>query len=395
MDSRSDDAPSLDGARKGRAPLRVLHVSQPTVAGVPHVVANLVRDQVAWGWHVSVACPPTGSLPDLIRAEGATHLRWPATRQPGHRSLAETVRLGRLVRSVAPHVVHLHSSKAGLAGRLAVRGGRCTLFQPHGWSFDALHGPLRTAARVWERNGARWADAVVCVSAGERQRGIRAGVSADLRLIPNGIDLASWPPAGPDGREAARAALRLPEGPLVVCVGRLSRAKGQDLLLDAWPGVLRRIPEAQLVLVGDGPNRASLRRRRIPQVRMALDRPDVAQWLTAADVVAAPSRWEGMSLVVLEAMAVGRSVVASDAPGMWELLGTDAGAVVPQGDLHGLATALVDRLLDRNRVSAEERAARDRVQQLHGREVMAERIRDLYGELLERRAARGGDSRTG
>jgi glycosyltransferase involved in cell wall biosynthesis len=128
---------------------------------------------------------------------------------------------------------------------------------------------------------------------------------------------------------------------------------------------------------------------------MALDRPDVAQWLTAADVVAAPSRWEGMSLVVLEAMAVGRSVVASDAPGMWELLGTDAGAVVPQGDLHGLATALVDRLLDRNRVSAEERAARDRVQQLHAWEVMAERIRELYGELLERRAARGGDSRTG
>jgi glycosyltransferase involved in cell wall biosynthesis len=386
MDGRSEGTPALDGARRGREPLRVLHVSQPTVAGVPHVVASLVRDQVARGWDVSVACPPRGSLPDLVRAEGATHLRWPATRQPGPRSMAEAVRLGRLVASVSPHVVHLHSSKAGLAGRLAIRGRRCTLFQPHGWSFDALHGPLRAAARVWERNGARWADAVVCVSDGERQRGIRAGVEADIRVIPNGIDLASWPPAAPDGREAARAALQLPDAPLVVCVGRLSRAKGQDLLLDAWPAVLRKIPQAQLVLVGDGPNRDSIRRRRAPQVRMALERPDVALWLTAADVVAAPSRWEGMSLVVLEAMAVGRSVVASDAPGMWELLGTDAGAVVPQGDLQGLATALVDRLLDRNRVSAEERAARDRVQQLHGREVMAERIRDLYTEVLDRRA---------
>src|SRR5918992_983592 len=204
MDGRSEGTPDLDGARRVRDPLRVLHVSQPTVAGVPHVVASLVRDQVARGWDVSVACPPRGSLPDLVRAEGAAYLHWLATRQPGPRSVAEAVRLGRLVASVAPHVVHLHSSKAGLAGRLAIRGRRCTLFQPHGWSFDALHGPLRAAARVWERNGARWADAVVCVSDGERQRGIRAGVEADIRVIPNGIDLASWPPAAPDGREAAR-----------------------------------------------------------------------------------------------------------------------------------------------------------------------------------------------
>src|SRR5918992_1011870 len=147
MDGRSEGTPDLDGARRVRDPLRVLHVSQPTVAGVPHVVASLVRDQVARGWDVSVACPPRGSLPDLVRAEGAAHLRWLATRQPG---------------------------------------------------------PLRAAARVWERNGARWADAVVCVSEGERQRGIRAGVEADIRVIPNGIDLASWPPAAPNGREAAR-----------------------------------------------------------------------------------------------------------------------------------------------------------------------------------------------
>ena len=85
--------------------------------------------------------------------------------------------------------VHLHSSKAGLAGRLALRCRVPTLFQPHAWSFDAVDGLARRGALAWERWATRWAAAVVCVSAAERDSGIRLGVRARYEVVPNGVDL--------------------------------------------------------------------------------------------------------------------------------------------------------------------------------------------------------------
>lgn len=79
--------------------------------------------------------------------------------------------IGRL----RPDVLHAHSAKAGLAGRLAVRGGVPTVFQPHAWSFDAVGGATAALALRWERFGARWADRVLCVSEAERRAGEAEG----------------------------------------------------------------------------------------------------------------------------------------------------------------------------------------------------------------------------
>jgi glycosyltransferase involved in cell wall biosynthesis len=148
----------------------------------------------------------------------------------------------------------------------------------------------------------------------------------------------------------------------VVCVGRLTRQKGQDVLVAGWPRVRDRVPDAELALVGSGPDREPLAARKVPGVRLVGQRRDVRDWLAAADVVAVPSRWEGMPLVLLEAMAVGRSVVAADVPGAREALGDRAGAVVPPEDPSELSAALALRLLDRPRADAEGTAGRSRVE---------------------------------
>jgi glycosyltransferase involved in cell wall biosynthesis len=281
-----------------------------------------------------------------------------------------------------PDLVHLHSSKAGLAGRLALRGHRTTIFQPHAWSFEAVRGPLRAAALEWERVAARWATAILCVSEGERRRGEEHGIRARWHVIPNGVDLDGWPEAGCDERAHARAELGLPDRPTVVCVGRLSRQKGQDLLLEAWSSVTGRVPDAQLVLVGDGPAEESLRRQGHDGVRFAGRRSDVASWLAAADVVALPSRWEGMSIGMLEAMARGRSIVAADVPGAAEALEGDGGAIVPREDAAALAAAIADRLGDPSRADAEGRAARRRAEEAHDIRAMTEAVGELYDAVL-------------
>lgn len=336
---------------------RILHVTQPVEAGVPAVVAMLVDDQRARGWDVTVACPD-GPLDAGLRAAGVPVEPWAAGRSPDHRVPGEARALRRIVGRVAPDVVHLHSAKAGMAGRLALRGSRPTLFQPHGWSFDAVRDPVATVARHWERIAGRWTDLLVCVSDDELAAARAAGLRCPSVVVPNGVDTGHLRPRD---RAAARAAAGLPGGPLALCVGRLAEQKGQDLLLAAWPGVLARVPDARLALVGDGPERAHL--RRLPgavdaSVHWIGAVADPADHYAAADVVVAPSRWEGMALVPLEAMASGRSVVASDVTGMRESLGTGTGAVLPPGDVGALTDALVRRLAEPGLADAEGAAGR-------------------------------------
>ncbi len=366
-------------------PLSVLHVSQPTDAGVARCVIGFATDQARRGWQVSVACPGDGTLAEAVTGSGVSHIPWPAARAPGPGSLGEAIRLRRAITEVAPDLVHLHSSKAGLAGRLAVRGRTATIFQPNAWSFEAVDGVIAAGSRAWERLGARWTDAIVCVSEAEREAGMRAGISAEWTVVTNGVDLSAYPPASEAERGRARAQLSLDDVPLAVCIGRLSRQKGQDVLLQAWPQVLAAAPRAQLALVGDGPDRTALEAMAHPNVRFAGWSDDVATWLAAADVVVQPSRWEGMSYAMIEALARARSLVASDVAGSRELVDTDAGAIVPVESVAELATAVASRLLDPARTSAEGAAGRARVERAHDLTRNAEALAALYAAVLSRR----------
>ena len=365
----------------------MLHVSQPVDAGVARCVADLVTDQVERGWRVAVACPRDGGLANEARERGAVHVDWCAEREPGLAVARETREIARVIGSLRPDLVHLHSSKAGLAGRLALRGRRPTVFQPNAWSFEAGTELVRAAALRWERLAARWTDVVVCVSDAERVRGESAGIRARWRVVPNGVDVSVFETASADDRAEARHRLGLGERPLVVCIGRLSRQKGQDVLLDAWPSVVERVPAAELVLVGNGPDEASLATRAANGVRFVGRRDDVADWLAAADVVTLPSRWEGLSFVMLEAMARARSVVATDVAGAREALDGSAGAVVPIEAPAPLAHALVERLLDPGKATAEGREGRRRIETSYDVRRTTALMAAVYAEVLAARSA--------
>ncbi|MFF9667539.1 glycosyltransferase, partial [Streptomyces althioticus] len=292
-----------------------------------------------------------------------------------------------IVRAAVPDVVHLHSAKAGLAGRLAVRGAVPTVFQPHAWSFAAVDGPMAAATLRWERFATRWAHRLLCVSVQERADGVAAGVHADWAVVPNGVDVRHYAPAD---RRAARIALGLDlDAPLAVCVGRLCRQKGQDVLLAAWPEVLRRVPRARLALVGGGPEQQrvaeTVRESAEPcRVRLVGDVPDPRPWLAAADLVVLPSRWEGMALAPLEAMAAARPVLLTDVPGARECLpqAERALSVVPSEGVGALATRMAEALSDP--IECERRGARlrDHVVARHDVRTVVEQVDALYRDLL-------------
>ena len=362
---------------------RVLHVTQPGDGGVARVVTDLARAQLAVGLHVTVACPD-GPLAGALRAVGADVRHWHATRSPG-RALPQEVRgLSRVIRAVRPELVHAHSAKAGLAGRLAVRGRIPTVFQPHAWSFEAVGGLTSALALRWEREGARWAHRVVCVSAAERATGVRAGIAARWNVIPNGIEPERFHPAAVGTVRATLLPEVDPAAPLVMCVGRLCRQKGQDVLLRAWEAILARVPGARLVLVGDGPDAEALRSRSPESVVFAGAVDDIVPWYQAADLVVLPSRWEGMALAPLEAMACGRPVVVTDVDGARESLppGLAPRCLVPPDSPAALARAVTDLLLDPLLRESLGHQGRQHVLATHDVRHTAGAVADVYRELL-------------
>lgn len=364
---------------------RVLHLTQPVDGGVARVVTDLVRAQLADGLDVTVACPDS-ALTTRLAELGATVRHWPATRSPGPSLLREVRHLARLTGEVRPDLVHAHSAKAGLAGRLAVRGRIPTVFQPHAWSFEAVGGVTAGLALNWERRGARWATRIVCVSEAERATGVRAGITGRWTVIPNGIDPEHFRPAPAAPVRAGLPPLAGldPAAPLVVCVGRLCRQKGQDVLLQAWNDVVREVPDARLVLVGDGPDGDRLRVHAPESVLFAGAVADARPWYQAADLVVLPSRWEGMALAPLEAMACGRPVVVTDVDGARESLPASFAdrCLVPPDNPAVLAASVTELLLDPPlRASLGDRARRH-VLSTHDVRHTARAVADVYRDLL-------------
>lgn len=314
---------------------------------------------------------------------------WSAEGAPGFPLVREVLAAASLIRRSSPHLVHAHSAKAGLAARLAVRGRVPTVFQPHVWSFDALEGRAAGLALKWERYGTRWATRTLCVSETERSAGEQAGIAARWAVIRNGVDLSHFSPDDTLSGAYARAALpqldHIPAAaPLVVCVGRLCRQKGQDILLRAWPQVSAAVTDAHLVLVGDGPDREALTRLAPPGVVFAGECRDTRPWFRAADVAVLPSRWEGMALAPLEAMACGLPVVLADVSGARESLppGHEAFGLVPPQNPPALAAALITLLTRPELRQSVGRQARTHARATHDVRDTAAAVSRLYRELL-------------
>ncbi|MCA9179182.1 MAG: glycosyltransferase [Planctomycetales bacterium] len=192
--------------------------------------------------------------------------------------------------------------------------------------------PVCTGIRVsdprrWRHWAERWASRrasrIVCVSDSVREFcRQRARFPAEkLVVIPNGISLQGLP-APPHGEASLNGR------PILLCVGRLHYQKGYDWLLGALTAWLRELPQYDVVLVGDGPDRASLTQLTEKlgiggRVRFAGQQDDVPRWISACELLLLPSRWEGMPNVILEAMAAGKPVLASQVDGVAQLLGPE------------------------------------------------------------------------
>ncbi len=369
-------------------PLRVLHLIETANPGgaelmMVNLAANL--DRKRFTSHACLIKP--GWLEQKLRENGIPVTVLPLARKMDWRFVW---RLARMARRRRYDVLHSHEFTMNvyvfLAGLLARRPTVATV---HG-NLEYVRG--RSRRRWIYQLLTRLAGPMIAVS-GETQRLLIEGFGLPpqhLRVIPNGVEL----PAAAPTRETIRQWRRemgLPEdAALVGMIGRLQPVKGPDLIVAAMPRLIARRPDVHLALAGQGDMRPALEEtvRRLgleKSVTFLGYREDVRERLAAFDVIVAPSRNEGLSLTVVEAMAAGRPVVATRVGGTPEAIDDGiAGLLVPPEDPAALADACA-RLLDEPELASRLGAgARARVESLFSRERMVDEYQELYEEKTRR-----------
>ncbi len=379
----------------------------PSVGGIQTHTHVLARALAQLGTEVHVVTRAAPGRPAREESNGVTVHRVGLSRGGPAATIAYVTLASRVLAALGDRVevLHAHQLLSPATVALVAAGLRGTPFVVTAHASGAVgdvaalarQGPL---GRARLRALRRLARAFVAVSAPIRDELARAGIpAARIRSIPNGVDTRRFVPADPPERRRARRALALPPVPVVLYAGRLSPEKGVDVLIDGWAEARRRGALGTLCLVGDGPERQALAQRArdhgiLGAVRFAGATDDVSPWLRAADVFALPSREEGLSLALLEAMASGLPVVASHVGGTPDAAGGTA-VLVPPGDPRAIADALAAMLDDPERAGALGEAARRRALARFDIGQVARRHRELYREAAEggrpRAAARRGD----
>ena len=226
--------------------------------------------------------------------------------------LRTTAALRRVVREWAPDIVHAHLGYSEVLALVGVPHGVPVVASRRGLIPAVLESSI--VGRVGLGLAHRRERVLICNSADLERRARAERACPETVVIPNGVDLSAFTPTTP------------PEGPpTVVVVARLRKEKGHDRFLRAFRSVLDRMPEAQAVIVGDGPARPDVETLlRVldlgSAVRLAGEVADPRPFLAAANVVALTSPHEGFPNALLEAMASGRPVVATAVGGVPELV---------------------------------------------------------------------------
>jgi glycosyltransferase involved in cell wall biosynthesis len=304
--------------------------------------------------------------------------------------------LFRLFRKQRPRIVHTHTSKAGMLGRWAAffAGVPIVIHTPHGHVFWGYFGKGTTALFILlERWTARITDRIIALTKQEMSDHLRFSIAPaeKFTVVHSGVDLGQFSRSQGDAT-AVRENLAIPQGSFVVgTAGRLTPVKGHRHLIEAAAGLVRQHRDMLFVFLGDGELMSDLKEMASAmgigdQVKFLGWRPDVAEVMSTFDVFVLPSLNEGMGKVLVEAMAMGKPLIASDVGGIPDLVVQgENGLLVPPADSKALAQAVLDLYEnpDKRRRMGE---AGKRISAAYGVEAMLQKIDELYQACQAERA---------
>lgn len=312
--------------------------------------------------------------------------------------LAAMARLALLMRGQGFDIVHTHTSKAGVVGRLAARiaGVPIVVHTVHGFPFHEGMGSIgKHAYALTERFAALFCDLLLSQSREDIQLACQYHICPADKIIyiGNGIDLDRFDPATVQSKsalEGLRKDFQIGQQ-TVLMIAELQPRKACGDFLQAARYVVDVLPKVKFLLVGDGPLKDELEMMITElglreKVLMLGLREDVAELLALADVYVLSSLAEGMPRSVIEAMAMGRPVVATDVRGTREVVEDGkTGLLVRTREPQAMASAIIQLLQDKEKARKMGQAGRERAERCFDEKRVFERIESSYRQLLEQK----------
>ena len=385
--------------------IKVLHISQAT-GGVERHVISLVSRLDPSRFEVVGSCPTVDQIPGVSREkesfveafrrigvrvvpiEMRRELHFPS-------DLKSFFKIYRLIRREKFDIVHTHSSKAGFLARVAARlaGVPVVIHTPNNFAFDRpQQDPSRILYRYFEKLAGLFCDCIIAVSRSEERLAWEVVPRGKVVRIENAIDLNEVTSRGDPAEKRKNLGLS-PGQPIVSMVGRLAVQKSPNDFVLAAKEVLAQKKDVAFLIIGDGPLGEEVRNLMASlqlekNVLLLGWREDVFDLMAASDLIALTSLWEGLPYTLLEAMALGKPIVATDATGSVDIVKDgENGVLVPRGDIRGIANAIVRLLSDPARAKAMGLAGRRYIEKEHiTLQQQAARTQSLYLELLKRNA---------
>ncbi|MFB0527717.1 MAG: glycosyltransferase family 4 protein [bacterium] len=314
------------------------------------------------------------------------------------RDVLAFIELYLLIRKGKYTIVHTHSSKAGILGRLAARiaGVKIVIHSVHGLPFFEYQNRLSNYVYILcEKFAALFTDRLISVCDAMARKAIAAGVAKEdkFRTIYSGMELERYSNSDVSIAEKQKELNLDPDVPVVGNISRLFEFKGHDYFLEAASQVVEVFPKAKFLLVGDG----ILRERLIRQAENLkigenviftglVERKEIPKLISVMDVVVHTSLREGLPRVLPEALAMAKPVIAFEIDGMPEIIKDgENGYLIPPKDSRKLANSIIHLLQDKEKARRMGEAGRDTVNPAFELETMVERVSDVYKESIEER----------
>ncbi len=382
--------------------VRVLQVAASDIT-IDKLLLPLIINLKANGYVVESACAD-GRFAQGLKKQGYVIHTLPMSRSLSpFKTIKAIWALYRLLRKEKYDIVHVHTPVAAGVGRLAAKlaGVPTVIYTAHGFYFHDLMKPWAKRVTVMlERILGRFTDLLFTQSTEDAQAAVRYRIAPQQRVvwISNGVDINRFTPR--EDNSAVRARFGLQEGELAVgYVGRLVREKGIFELLEAMRQASERIPNLVLLIAGDnktGGDRDSETQGLVQEYLASADLPfrvkftgfidDVEEMMQAFDVFVLPSYREGMPRTIIEAMASGKPVIASDIRGCREEVSHgETGLLVPVRDAEALGRAIVDVLNSPELARSMGEKGRERAELYFDEQTVLDRQLWHYARIVSER----------
>jgi glycosyltransferase involved in cell wall biosynthesis len=289
-----------------------------------------------------------------------------------------------LIRRERPALLHTHTTKAGMLGRVA--GGMTrtrTIHTPHGHLFYGYFGKGIERLYIFlERLAARCCERIITISEDERKEYLKRGIGNEKKVVTiyNGIDMYRFPGDGKKVRAELRIAQRVP---LVGFVGRLNQVKGPHLFVEAAKRIEKALPQAHFIMAGDGTMKEELAKmaQGSPCLHFLGHREDIPDVIAALDLLIIPSLNDGFNLTAVEAMASSKPIVATAVGGLPEVVG-GGGILIRPGDTSSMAQEAITLLTSSHLRKEIGVKGRRRVESRFDWDVCLQQTIDIYHQVV-------------